>query len=381
MADRFIQLHLLTFYAPANLNRDDTGRPKTAMVGGVERLRVSSQALKRAVRTSEAFEKELEGSLGKRSRNFGRQVVLKHLLENQIPEKDAEKAVSEIMKLFTKGKGEEKEAKKGDKDVLQSGQLIFLSGDDVTKINELALAAAKGGKTPSQDDLRKALSSAKAAADISMFGRMMSGIESLGVEAAVQVAHAFTTHGADIESDVFVAVDEHPLESEGRGAGHFDSTGVGFGSGVFYIYVCIDRELLTDNLMDEKYRKNDDPKVRAEGKRQFEDLARDAISALTRGLATVSPTGKQASFASRSRAAFILAERGDDQPRQLSGAFLKPVKGDDLMAASIKALIDCRGRMQKAYGDAPDSAANTAIMDMTKSDGGTLADIIAFVAR
>lgn len=361
MADRFIQLHLLTFYAPANLNRDDTGRPKTAIVGGVERLRVSSQAIKRAVRTSKAFENELKGHLGKRSRNFGRQVVLKHLLENQIPEKDAEKAVSEIMKLFTKGKGEEKEAKKSDKDALQSGQLIFLSVDDVAKINDLALAAAKGA-TVSQDDLKKALEASKASADIAMFGRMMSGMEKLSVEAAVQVAHALTTHGADVESDVFVAVDEHPLESEGRGAGHFDSTGVGFGSGVFYIYVCIDRAQLIDSL--------------------GEALARDAIAALTRGLATVSPTGKQASFASRSRAAFILAERGDEQPRQLSGAFLKPVKGDDLMDLSIKALTDYRQRMKLAYGDAADSDANTAVMDITKPEGGgTLADIIEFVAR
>ena len=29
---RFIQLHLLTSYPPANLNRDDLGRPKTAMM-------------------------------------------------------------------------------------------------------------------------------------------------------------------------------------------------------------------------------------------------------------------------------------------------------------------------------------------------------------
>jgi hypothetical protein len=41
----FLQLHLLTFYPPSNLNRDDTGRPKTATVGGVPRLRISSQAL------------------------------------------------------------------------------------------------------------------------------------------------------------------------------------------------------------------------------------------------------------------------------------------------------------------------------------------------
>ena len=49
---RFVQLHLLTSYPPANLNRDDLGRPKTAMMGGEPRLRISSQSLKRAWRTS-----------------------------------------------------------------------------------------------------------------------------------------------------------------------------------------------------------------------------------------------------------------------------------------------------------------------------------------
>lgn len=48
---RFTQLHVLTSYPPSNLNRDDLGRPKSAVVGGVARLRVSSQSLKRAWRT------------------------------------------------------------------------------------------------------------------------------------------------------------------------------------------------------------------------------------------------------------------------------------------------------------------------------------------
>src|SRR5882757_8043243 len=60
----FLQLHLLTFYPPSNLNRDDTGRPKTATVGGVPRLRISSQALKRAWRTSPVFAERLHEHRG-----------------------------------------------------------------------------------------------------------------------------------------------------------------------------------------------------------------------------------------------------------------------------------------------------------------------------
>ena len=62
MAD-FLQLHLLTVYGPSNLNRDDTGRPKSVVFGGVPRLRISSQSLKRAWRTSDAFAEKLEGHL------------------------------------------------------------------------------------------------------------------------------------------------------------------------------------------------------------------------------------------------------------------------------------------------------------------------------
>ena len=76
---RFLQLHLLTFYPPANLNRDDTGKPKSAVMGGEPRLRVSSQALKRAWRTSAAFAAALEGHLAARTQRIGAEVE-KHLL-------------------------------------------------------------------------------------------------------------------------------------------------------------------------------------------------------------------------------------------------------------------------------------------------------------
>jgi CRISPR system Cascade subunit CasC len=67
---RFLQLHLLTFYPPSNLNRDDTGRPKTAIMGGVLRLRISSQSLKRAWRTSDAFRSALDGHLASRTQRL-----------------------------------------------------------------------------------------------------------------------------------------------------------------------------------------------------------------------------------------------------------------------------------------------------------------------
>src|SRR5262245_58053625 len=54
----FVEFHALTSHAPSNLNRDDLGTPKTAVFGGVRRLRISSQCLKRTWRTSEWFKGE-----------------------------------------------------------------------------------------------------------------------------------------------------------------------------------------------------------------------------------------------------------------------------------------------------------------------------------
>ena len=81
----FLQLHLLTTYPPSNPNRDDLGRPKTAIVGGRMRQRISSQAIKRAVRESEAFCTALVGHKGERTQRLG-QVVLAHLVEKGVVE-------------------------------------------------------------------------------------------------------------------------------------------------------------------------------------------------------------------------------------------------------------------------------------------------------
>src|SRR5690348_12107062 len=48
----FVELHMLQNFAPSNLNRDDTNAPKDCEFGGYRRARISSQCLKRAIRTS-----------------------------------------------------------------------------------------------------------------------------------------------------------------------------------------------------------------------------------------------------------------------------------------------------------------------------------------
>jgi CRISPR system Cascade subunit CasC len=65
-----VELHVLQNFSPSNLNRDDTGSPKTAVYGGARRSRVSSQAWKHATRI--AFSELLDqGELGVRTKRLG----------------------------------------------------------------------------------------------------------------------------------------------------------------------------------------------------------------------------------------------------------------------------------------------------------------------
>jgi CRISPR system Cascade subunit CasC len=103
-------------------------------------------------------------------------------------------------------------------------------------------------------------------------------------------------------------------------------------------------------------------------------VAADACAALAEAAATVSPKGKQPSFAARARAHYTLAEYGAAQPRTLAGAFIKPVDGADLAASSVLRLEEWRGKLDRAYGP---TAAASVTMDVA-AERGTLADIIEF---
>jgi len=176
-------------------------------------------------------------------------------------------------------------------------------------------------------------------------------------EAAVQIAHAITTHRVDVEDDFYTAVDDLKKPAEDAGAGFIGE--LGFGSGVFYLYACIDRDSLERNLGGDRA------------------LAQSAVAALIEGLAKPSPTGKQASFASRSRASYLRAEKGAQQPRSLAAAFFAPVRGEDLLAVSIQKIEATAGALDAAYGKCCDA---DFVMDVT-TGRGSLTDLIAFATE
>ncbi len=352
--ERFVQLHLLTAYPPANLNRDDLGRPKTALVGGAERLRISSQSLKRAWRTSGVFAGKLDGHIGTRTKRLGEE-VFNTLTKGGIAEKKARDWARKVANVFGKLK---KSKDDGSTDALHIEQLAHISPEEQAAIDDLVQRLVDSGDAPGDDDL-KLLRRQKSAADIALFGRMLADDPGFNTEAACQVAHAITVHKVVVEDDFYTAVDDLNRGEEDVGAGHMGDTE--FGAGLFYTYLCIDRRLLLDNLGGNA------------------DLARRTLAALVESAATVAPTGKQNSFASRARASYILCEKGDAQPRNLSVAFLKPTEAgrDGLLANAISALEGEKQRLDQAYGDGD---AEAAIMNTLKGEG-SLQAVIAYASE
>lgn len=353
----FLQLHLLTAYPPSNLNRDDTGRPKTAVFGGVPRLRVSSQSLKRAWRTSSVFGDRVGDRVGKRTQRLGDEVRT-YLTGKGMAEDAATDVARLIAGVF--GKLEDKK----DRDPTFIKQLAFVAPEEFARAHAMADRALAGEKI--EPDAEALLVRTDSAADLAMFGRMLADNPAYNREAAVQVAHAITTHRAAVEDDYYVAVDDL------KGGSEEDDSGTSFigvqeyGAGLFYLYACVDCDLLVRNLGGDT------------------ELARDALAALIESAAIVSPRGKQASFASRARASFALVERGSQQPRTLAAAFLKPVvpmEGNgashgDISMISIDRLNGFRARLDTVYGPGADA---TASFDITGEAGtGSLAEVVRF---
>lgn len=341
---KFIQLHLLTSYAPANLNRDDLGRPKTARMGETERLRVSSQSLKRHWRTSDLIQDVLGDNLGTRTKRLGIEVC-NRMIEAGIAEKKANEWAGKIASVFGKSK----------KDSLEIEQLAHVSPEEWEAVWNLTDKLAAENRAPEDDELNLLRKNSRAV-DIALFGRMLASSPDFNTEAACQVAHAISVHSVAVEDDYFTAVDDLNRGDTDLGAAHIGEAA--FAAALFYSYVCIDKELLIENLGGDQA------------------LASKALGALLEAAVKVSPKGKQNSFASRAYASYVLVEKGGQQPRSLSVAFLKPVAGENQAEDAIKALERQCENFDKVYGQCADVRRSVNAL----TGEGSFAELKAFVA-
>ena len=133
----------------------------------------------------------------------------------------------------------------------------------------------------------------------------------------------------------------------------------GFGAGVFYLYACINRQLLLDNLQGDQ------------------ELVKKTLAALLEAMCKIAPTGKQNSYASRAYASFALAEKGDQQPRSLALAFVNPVAGPDFVNEAIERLSKQVENMDKVYGP----CAFTRCSFNAEQGEGSLKELIQFATE
>jgi CRISPR system Cascade subunit CasC len=335
VARTIVDIHVIQTVPPSNLNRDDTGSPKTAVYGGQRRARVSSQAWKRATRN--AFEHTLDQSeLGVRTKR----VV--ELLGEEITKQDPALGhrSAELAAAVLESAGIKTKAPRKADALPESGYLIFLSHRQVAGLAELAIHtahAAGEGKLDFPKGEAKARADRDHSIDVSLFGRMVAEVTDLNVDAAAQVAHALSVHAVDNEYDYFTAVDDHKDadSEEDAGAGMIGT--VEFNSSTLYRYATVDVNRLQDNLGDP-------------------EATRRAVEAFVRAFVSSMPTGKQNTFANRTLPDAVLVMVRDTQSVNLVGAFEDPVvDGADggRIAESIRRLVAHGKDLHDAFDEQP----------------------------
>lgn len=338
-----IEIHVLQNHAPSNLNRDDTGSPKSCVFGGVARGRISSQCLKRSIRRSELFQSALSGHLAQRTRQLP-ELMREHFKAHGLADYAEDAAIK--ASGFGKSDGKEQKPKEGR---YATAQTMFLTSHDIAAVAQVLEAAAREAGDAKKFGALKAGDLQSAArqkgfrpvsVDVALFGRMTTSEAFRDVEAAMQVAHALSTHKVDHEFDYFTAVDDLKGQGEDEEDAGADMLGdVEYNSACYYKYFSLDVDGLIDNLTGAAVRRKDIPEAERQSARE---LTARAIESFVRAMALTTPTGKQNSFAAHQLPAAILVEvRPFASPVSYANAFVEPARigrDGDLVRASLQKL-------------------------------------------
>jgi len=370
MSRTVIDIHILQTVPPSNLNRDDTGSPKTAVYGGQRRARVSSQAWKRATRT--AFDALLDrADLGERTKRLGES--LGELIAGQAPgladaKIDLANKALTALGLAKPAKATKAAKNKADDGVTaaESEYLVFLSHHQLDAIAAHAIAAHRAGKDPDGKELKK-LANQRHSVDIALFGRMLADLSDINVDAAVQVAHAISVHAVNNEFDYYTAVDDRKDDAKEQGAGMIGT--VEFNSSTLYRYATLDVDRLNDNLGDP-------------------EAAQRAVHAFVTAFAKSMPTGKQNTFANRTLPDAVIVRLRDTQPINFVGAYEEVVTYDSptgRVREAAERLASYATSVETTYGEQPVAAWVSRVGDHTAAldalgDALPFADLVTAVA-
>ncbi len=338
-----IEYHILQSFPVTCLNRDDVGAPKTAIVGGHTRARVSSQCWKRQVRVAM---QEFGIPHGSRTK------LISLLIEKACKEKGADNEQAKACgdkfeQVFIKKKADKtpKKAKEGEdadgnENVVATSQektdtLLFLSPNEAAMIADAFAAKnfvpdAVITKKPEKQakeiaDLLSPYFGKTDAYDIALFGRMVAQAAELNIEAAAPFSHAISTHKVSNEVEFFTALDDL---SEEQGSAHMGS--LEFNSATYYRYISLDLGQLWETIGGE-------------------NLA-EAVDAFTKALFVAVPSARQTtqSGASPWEFAKIFVRKG----QRLQVPFETAIKAKDggYLQPSITALTDYLTKKESLAG-------------------------------
>ncbi|NOQ36535.1 MAG: type I-E CRISPR-associated protein Cas7/Cse4/CasC [Methylococcaceae bacterium] len=362
---QIIEFHILQSFPVSCLNRDDVGSPKSAIVGGVQRARVSSQCWKRQVRLAM---QGLGVQLGVRTKRINKLVVdacyQKLSADNLEITDELSDNIAQLAAHVSKILDDKSSADKKTEEY-KASTLIFLSNSDATRIAaamspfNFSLAAVdnkltelsgtlKTAKKEKNTDLisslqeeKKSLEKLKSIVsllkefngfhdglDIALFGRMVANAPTMSVEAASSFSHAISTHKSSSEVEFFTALDDLKTDEE-TGSAHMGS--LEFNSATYYRYISLDLGQLHQTLAGENLP--------------------DAIDVFTKSLFQAVPSARQTtqSAASPWEYAKILVRKG----QRLQIPFDKPVRaeqGGGYLQPSIESLSKELAKKEKLAG-------------------------------
>ncbi len=337
---KLIELHILQSFPVSCLNRDDVGSPKTAVFGGVNRARLSSQSLKRAIRKFAQDNLPDARFGGERTKLIVQPLVdalKKHgVADEKVAAEHAANIADKLAKL---------DAKSGkDGKTPQVGTLTFLAPSEIDSIAQQVAELVKSD--PKTKDYEKSLDKfcKKAGlldgADIALFGRMVASLPSLTLEGAAMFSHALSTHKSDNDLDFYSAVDDRKPKDDDAGAGMIGT--LEFSSAVYYRYAALNLGLLADEAHLAKLSLDERRKV---------------VDAFIRATLQAVPGARKNSMNAHTLPGFVLGTfKSAGQPVQLINAFESPVRPKSgLLDASIDAMKSHHAKLKETWGIACDT--------------------------
>lgn len=250
-----IEIDSLTNYGASLLNRDRDGFAKRIVFGGVERGRISSQAMKYAIRQAKydrdtwytvAFDRLVASALKAQKPDVSNEYI------------DHAKALT--LALLSNKKDHAFKVTTEDANAIAAAILKHI--DPTNPIDEKDWEIKNGKKTEGDakavailKELTEEAKDRKNSSEVAMFGRMSTSEILKTVDGAVAMSHAFTTHEYNGDIDMFTAVDE--LKAFGFGdTASDDSAGaagiwdVDLNAGCFYQYCNISTMIYALNMLD-----------------------------------------------------------------------------------------------------------------------------------